>query len=201
MAKVSFKSDLPQIPLPVGSKEELAELGIRDKDLRNIATCSQHEAFNLGCLAYENCDRAWRNTRPQTQVFEEVKPDGSMRRGHAPCFFIVQRELVAEQNGGLVEIVGGEGDTYMGRGSVRRHPKPDPGCIACGEHRCTIYDDKDDIEVECKPFPPAAEHRELRKYARIVRANVERKMRSQVNKRKALLRDEEPDGNAAKPAK
>lgn len=199
MAKVSIKDELPQIGLPVGSKEELAALGITGKNLRNISTCSAHEEFNMGCPLYENCDRAWRDARPQNQVAEEVKPDGNMRRYHAPCFYVVGRELVAEKNGGYVEVIGGEGMTYKGRGSERRHPDPvkgaAAGCIACAERKCIVYDDKDDIPVTCPPYPLAEEHVDLRRFARIVKANVDRRERSKVTRRRTLLKDD--DGKAA----
>lgn len=196
MARVQMDDDAPQIGRPVGSKEEVEELGV---STRNIATCSlRQDRENFGCPMWKSCDRVFRGTRPQNQVYQITKKGGETRISHGPCFDVVQMELNAEANGGYVEVLDEfkEGMSYISRGSVKRHKKRDPDCDDCQNGRCTVYDDKDDIEFLCPEFPPAAEHRELRKFARSMKARARgRKQKREAIKSRLLEGDgESPRG-------
>lgn len=189
MARVNIEADVPQIGRPVGSKEEIEDLGI---PTRNIATCSRHlDRENMGCAMYDNCDRAFRGTTPENEIYTIVKPGGELRTTHGPCFDNVALELSSDANGGYVEIVGCQGDTYLGRGSVKLHKKRDPDCNDCFDGKCIAYVDKDDIEVNCPVFPKAATHPELLKFARRKGAAERRRKQNRDERRKLLENDED----------
>lgn len=197
MARVQMDDEAPQIGRPVGSKEEVEELQI---PTRNISTCSvRQDRENYGCPLWKFCDRSFRGNRPRYQVFRSIKKNGDERISHGPCFDVVQAELNATANGGMVEVLEEyqEGDTYVSRGSVKRHPKRDPNCNDCSDGKCVAYDDKEDVEFKVPVFPPAAEHRELRKYARAISArNRQSKQKKEAIKNR-LLTNEDKGGKQA----
>lgn len=183
-----MENDYPQISRPVGSSEEVDALQV---PLRNIATCCERDANKaLGCSMYGNCDREFRDTRPQNQIFTNVKKNGEIRTTHGACFEVVKLEIEAEMNGGYIEVIGGEGDVYESRGSVKKHPKRDPDCGDCQKGECVAYVDREDLEYLCPPFPPAEEHKELRKFARLRTARAKGKARERTAKKNSLLNNE-----------
>ena len=169
MALVTNEKEAPQIFRPVGSRREVEDLGC---PLRNIATCSAHTSDNMGCAAFGICDREWRGDRPRNEVVQRISSAGGVRVYHAPCFANVPKEAAANDNGELYEVLEvespeGEPDTkYIGRGSVKRHPKRDPNCNDCQLGKCEAWDDREDIEYACTKYPAAATHPELVKFAR-----------------------------------
>lgn len=195
MAKLVLRENLPSIKMPCGGVEELEELGLSQEegDLRDIATCSRHTDMNAGCARWDNCDRAYKGSRPQNEVYLEVKKDGLQRITHGPCFHVVGRELHALSNGGLVEVLAPEGTRYKGRGSVRRHPTPDPTCLACRSGTCTAYDSQE-IEVDCPKFLEAAKHPDLTKFMRVQHSSRERtRLLRRANERRLLTDEPEPE--------
>jgi hypothetical protein len=201
MARVQVDQDVPQIGRPVGSREEIEAMGL---PTRNIATCSAHQdRENMGCPVWRNCDREFRGKRPQNQPYQITKSGGEVRTTCGACFDVVALELQVEANGGLVEVIGKEGTTYLGRGSIKRHKKRDPDCDDCHNGKCNAYDDVEDLEFTCPKFPPASTHKELRKFARAIAAkNRGRQSRRQNIKDRLLGEDdpieEKPSGRAAK---
>lgn len=167
MAKVNLDNDYPQISRPVGSSAEVLELSV---PLRNVATCCAHaegENGQMGCPMWKSCDRAFRGDRPQNEIMKVITKEGGIRVYHAPCFDNVKRELELDATGGYAEVIGVEGDTYLCRGSVKRHVTRNPDCADCVKGECNIWDDRDDIEQLCPEFPRAADHPELQKFSRI----------------------------------
>jgi hypothetical protein len=185
-----MEKDYPQIARPVGSLKELAALGVPTV---NIATCSAHvDRQNMGCPVYKLCDREFRDSTPQNQVFTVIKRDGNMRTSCGPCFDVVLKETQIEANGGLVKVVAGEGETFLSRGSVKLHPKRDPNCNECAQGKCDKYEDREDLVVTCLPFPAAARHPELVKFARVVEARQEGRSRSRKSLEAQLLGSPSP---------
>jgi hypothetical protein len=192
---LSIKKAIPNIVLPVGSVAEVEALGFDGKDFKNIATCSAPSKENRGCHMYSSCDREWRGDRPRYQSYDEIKPSGEMRSGCGACHFVVARELAAEPNGGFVRVTGGEGHEFMAVGSERLHPKPEPGCIACREGKCSTYVDCE-FKQTVPAFPPAAEHPSLRRFARVIEAKSARASASLTNRKRVLLRDDDGESKA-----
>lgn len=197
MALVTNEKEAPQLGTPVGSRAEVEALGC---PLRNIATCSAHTADNMGCHFFGICDRDFRGTRPQNQIVQRISSNGGVRRYHAPCFAIVPKEAVASDNQELYEVIGGEGDTYTGRGSVKRHPKRDPNCNDCSQGKCEAWDDKEDIEYLCPEFPAAATHPELVKFARKIVARKGGAVKQKAAIRARLLGGEDDPDEVAEVA-
>lgn len=183
MAKVSLDNKAPQINRPVGSLDELKVLGV---PTRNICSCSDRAVGNAGCPVDYACDRAWKGTRPQMQVIRLTTKDGRVRVSESPCFNVIKKELDAEDKGNLVEVIGGEGDEYTYRGSVKRHPVRDPNCNYCAQGKCELWDDKNDLKKTCAEFPPAATHPELVKFAHKVRAKTETGVQKRENLKEQL---------------
>lgn len=194
MARVSLDNDYPQIARPVGSSEEVKAL---DVPLRNVATCCAHvdgKDGAMGCPRYsEQCDREYRGTRPRMEVMKVITKEGGIRVYHAPCFDNVGREIELEAQGGYAEVIGQEGDTYLSRGSVKRHIKRDPDCPDCARNDCNIWDDKDDIPQECPPFPKAEEHEELKKFANIKKARERGHIVKRSQQAERLLSDHDTE--------
>jgi len=167
MARVSLENKIPQIGKPVGSRDRVEAL-TGEVGLRNIATCSRfQERVNRGCSEYGECDREFRGTRPHNEIVHITTADGNVRTQCMACFETVRKERDADAKQMLIEVIGGEGDEYTYRGSVKLHPKRDPNCNKCAEGKCEAYVDKDDLKATCPPFPEPEEHRELVKFARI----------------------------------
>jgi len=163
MAVVSTEKDAPQIGVPVGSRERVEALGV---PTRNIATCSAHTPDNRGCPMWAICDRAFKGDRPHNQIVRRISSSGGLRVYHAPCFDIVGKEETANDNDELYEVIGGEGDSYEGRGSVKKHPKRDPNCNDCSQGKCEAWVDVENAEFTCPQFPDPETHRELVRFAR-----------------------------------
>lgn len=190
MAKVSLDSKAPQISRPVGSLDELRELGV---PTRNISTCSERDGNNnAGCPMWYACDRTFRDTRPHMQIGRITTRDGRVRTSCGPCFNWLRKELDADEKGNLVEIIGGEGDTYTYRGSVKRHPVRDPNCNYCAQGKCDLWDDVDNLTAVCPEFPKAATHPELIMFAHKVRAKVETGVQKKESIRQQLYGPDEP---------
>lgn len=188
MAKVSTDKTAPQIGMPVGSRKEVEDLGV---PTRNISTCSAHSMDNRGCAFRDICDRDHRDTRPRYEIVQKISSSGNIRRYHAPCFMVVPKEASATDNGELYEVIGGEGDTYYGRGSVKRHLKRDPNCNDCTHGRCEAWDDREDLEFHCPEFPAAATHPELVKFARKIMARKGGAIKAKAAIKARLLGGEE----------
>jgi hypothetical protein len=194
VALVTNEKEAPQIVRPVGSRKEVEDLGC---PLRNIGTCSQHSPTNMGCDAFNICDREWRGERPKNEVVQRISSSGGVRIYHAPCFANVPKESTANDNQELYEIMAVESDSgepdvvYIGRGSVKRHPKRDPNCNDCSLGKCDAWDDKDDIEYTCNKFPAAATHPELVKFARKIVARKGGAIRQKASIKARLLGGED----------
>lgn len=180
MALVTNEKEAPQISTPVGSIKEVEALGC---PTRNIATCSRHTQDNRGCPFFDICDREHKGERPRFEVVRRISGNGGIRVYHAECFNVVPKEATASDNQELYEVIGGEGDVYVGRGSVKKHPKRDPNCNDCAQGKCEAWIDVEDLEYTCPTFPPAAQHRELIKFER---KNVAR--RGSAIKQKAAVK-------------
>lgn len=170
MARVNLEEDYPQISQPVGSSKEVQDLEV---PLRNVATCTVHsegESGSMGCPVWKLCDRAYRGSRPQNEIMKTITKEGGIRVYHDACFNNIRREVQLDKSGGYAAVIGSEGDTYLSRGSVKRHPKRDPDCPDCIKGECNIWDDKTDIPQLCPEFPAAADHDELKKFAMIKEA-------------------------------
>ena len=189
MARVALDHKVPQIGMPVGSKAEVEALDI---PTRNIATCSRRvEKENFGCPEYQNCDREYRGTRPRNEVQRMVTADGNVRVTVNPCFVCVRKEREADAKGMLVEIIAGEGEEFTYRGSVR----VDDSCPDCAKGECKrphMYRDADDLTMVCPPFKPAAEHRELQRFARLREARLGSSKNKKASLRRQLLGPDEP---------
>lgn len=189
MAKVSLDNKAPQINRPVGSLDELKVLGVPS---RNICTCSDRAEGNAGCPVAWACDREWKGERPQIQIMRLTTRDGRVRVSESPCFNVIKKELDADDKGNLVEIIGGEGDEYTYRGSVKRHLTRDPNCNYCAQGKCDLWDDRDDLKKIAAAFPPAATHPELVKFAHKVRAKTETGVQKRENLKEQLYGASEP---------
>lgn len=203
MAKVSLDHKIPQIVKPAGSRDDVESL-TGDVGLRNISTCSARvERHNFGCQEYPNCDRDFRGTHPQNEIVRITTADGNLRTQCMACFETVRKEREADGKQMLVEVIGGEGDTFQYRGSIKLHPKRDPNCNKCSEGKCEAYVDKEDLEMICPPFPPAEEHRELIKFARIreARGRISTKTKSALRRRIYGPEDVAPEAGPPAPAK
>lgn len=180
--------DRTQIFVPVGSYEEVKAMGA---PVRNIATCSEHDnKNNMGCPMYEDCDREWRGQgRPRNESYRIVTKDGTTREGCAACFHNVRIGQQVEANGGLFDIIGGEGDKYRQRGSRRVHPKRDPECHLCMNGECTLVEELDPEEPDTivPPYPSADKHPELRKYRRARDARKTVTERDRERRRRQIL--------------
>jgi hypothetical protein len=183
VAKVDVEREYPQISQPVGSKKEVEALGV---PLRNIATCSVHTVENMGCPSYRICDREFKDDRPRNQIYQLIKRSGDIRTSCGACFDVVKLESQIEANGGLVKVVGGEGDKFKNRGSQKLHPRRNADCNDCASGKCEKYEDVVE-EVVCKPFPPASEHAELVKFDRIREARDSNRDRSRKSLEAQLL--------------
>ena len=182
MAKVSMKDNAPpQIGYPVGGLEELRALGLDDKALRNIRSCSE------SCPVWYICDRSFRGTRPQLEVVRKVNRNGKIRVYVGPCYDTVHHESVAADNFESYTIIGHEGDEYTYKGSEKLHPQRDPNCNDCSHGRCEKYVDRNDLKVTCPTFPPAAEHPELVMFAERVAARQSTGVRTKEALDRALL--------------
>jgi len=186
MAKVSAeKNDAPQIGYPVGSLDEIKAMGIPS---RNICTCSERvDLKNAGCIKYPVCDRKFRGTRPQNQLYQHVKADGNVRVAVDACFNIIHKEEEADDKGELITVIGAEGDSYTYRGSVKKHPTRNPDCPACLKGECHTYVDREDLPGIVEPFPPADEHPELVKFARKMDARQTLSVNQRAARKDALL--------------
>lgn len=182
MARVSMKDNAPpQIGHPVGSLEELRALGLNDREMRNIRSCS------ASCPVFEICDRSYRGTRPQNEVVRKVNRAGKVRVYVAPCYDTVQKESVAAENFESYTIIGGEGDEYTYKGSEKLHSVRDPNCNDCTHGRCEKYQNRNDLKAICPAFPPAAEHPELVMFAERVQARQSTGVRKAEAIKEALL--------------
>lgn len=192
MAKVSTDQDAPQIWRPVGSRQEVEDMEI---PTRNIATCSAHvegKDGNAGCPMWRNCDRAYKGSRPHFEIVRKISgSNGGVRTYAAECFNIIPKELTANDNGDLYDVIGGEGDTYLARGSVKRHVKRDPDCNDCAEGKCNTWDDVEELEHVCPTFPAAATHPELAKFARRIMARRGTSVKQKAAIRASLLGGED----------
>lgn len=169
MARVAQDHDVPQIAVPVGSREEVEALGV---STRNIATCSKRtDRDNFGCPMRDRCDREHRDTRPHNEIVETIGTTGDVRVGVCACFVTVRAEVDSEDKGTLVRVIGHEGDTFKYRGSRKLHVTRDPNCNECMQGKCEKYVD-DEFESVCEQFPAAATHPELRKFARRREARI-----------------------------
>ena len=188
MARVNLDNDYPQIGRPVGSSKEVEAL---DVPLRNVSTCDAHrdgESGTMGCPSWKMCDRAFKGERPQLEVMKIITKEGGIRVYHAPCFDNVKREVELDAQGGYAEVVGGEGDTYLSRGSEKIN-KDCPDCARGECNRTHTWRDRDDIEVVCPTFPPAEEHPELMKFARIKTARTRGFIQKKAKRSEQLLSD------------
>lgn len=192
MARSTVENDTPQVSTPVGSLEEVKALGV---PTRNICTCSEREdKKNAGCPVWDFCDRKFRGTRPQFQIYQLVTREGNTRITHDACFNIVRKEMDADDKRQLVEVIGGEGDEYTYRGSVKLHPVRNPNCNECAQGKCEKWEDRSDLKFTVPEFPPAADHDELVKYSRKIDARQRGGVIKKADRREALLgpTDEEP---------
>lgn len=198
MAKVALDHKVPQIGRPVGSKSEVEALDI---PTRNISTCSRREEReNFGCPEFKHCDRAFRGQRPQNEVVQIITSDGNMRTAVNPCFVNVKKEREADAKGMLVTVIAHEGEPYTYRGSVRVNDDC-PDCERGECRRSHLYEDRDDIEAVCPPFPPAAEHRELIRFERLRQAKLGTSANKKASLSKQLLgRESEPEQKGGKGA-
>jgi hypothetical protein len=190
VALVTNEKEAPQLSQPVGSRQEVEDLGC---PTRNISTCSLHTPDNMGCEQFRVCDREWRGTRPRNEIVQRISAAGGVRVTHMPCFAIIPKELAANDNGELYEVIGGEGETYSGRGSVKRHPHRDPDCNDCSLGKCEAWDDREDLEFHCPEFPAAATHKELVKFARKIVARKGGAVRQKAAIKARLLGGDEPE--------
>lgn len=179
MTRVAVTHDVPQIFIPVGSLAEVKALGL---PTRNISTCSERDdRNNYGCPLWEHCDRTFRGDRPHNEIVRTIGTNGDVRFIARPCFMTVQAELDSVDKNTLVQVIGGEGDSYTYRGSQKAHIKRDPDCNDCMQGKCEKWVDVAEIPAVCDQFPPAATHRELVKFAR---RNEARKGSSAMRKEK-----------------
>lgn len=195
MAKVSHEHDIPQIPTPVGSLEEVRALNV---PTRNIATCSERDsAKNFGCPEHPHCDRAFRGDRPRNEIVRKIGRGGDVRTVCQACFVTVREEINQDDKGVLVQVIGGEGDDYEYRGSVKAHIKRDPNCNDCSQGKCDKWVDHDGVHAPllkgtCPAFPAAATHPELVKFARRAEARMTgSQQRRAAMERKLLGGDDE----------
>lgn len=188
MAKVSLDHKVPQIGMPVGSKAEVEALGI---PTRNIATCSRRvDRENAGCPMREHCDRDFCGTRPQNEAVRMITSDGNLRVTVNPCFINVRKEREADGKGMLIEVIAREGEEYTYRGSV----KVDADCPDCKRGECKrphMYRDSDELKAVVPAFPPAAEHKDLKRFARLREARTETSTNKKAALRKQLLGGDE----------
>lgn len=195
MAKVALDHKVPQLGRPVGSKAEIEALDI---PTRNISTCSRRvDKENFGCPEYANCDRAFRGERPRNEVVQTINSDGNLRVTVNPCFVTVRKERDADTKGMLVTVIAGEGDRYTYRGSVR----VDSNCPDCARGECKrahMYVDSEELEAVCPPFPPASEHRELVRFARLREAKLGTSQNKKASLKRQLLGPDEPEPEPVK---
>lgn len=189
MANVSLDHKIPQIGQPVGSRSEVLDLGIPS---RNIASCSRpEEKENRGCPRWDQCDRAFRGERPQNEAVRMITGEGNVRVTVNPCFVNVKKELEADDKGMLIEVVAREGEKYTYRGSVKVDDKC-PDCLRGECRRPHMYEDRDDLEAVVPTFPPAEEHPELVRFARMREARVGSSRNKKAALKQRLLPADEP---------
>lgn len=159
------KDQLPLISVPVGSVAEVRDLDPRL--LKTVATCSEHSDSNAGCAQWENCDLEHKGERPHNRVARTFKRDGSSRVCAEHCMHLIRKRLQVENNGGLTDLIGDEGDTYEMTGTARVHPLRETTCHACMRNECFTHRPLAGKEAEfvCKPIPPAAEHPLLARFS------------------------------------
>ena len=185
MAKSLVENSTPQVFTPVGSLAEVKALGILT---RNVCTCSEPEdKRNAGCEMYARCDRKFRDTRPQFQIYRFITSEGNIRTTHDACYNLVRKEVDAEGKRQFIEVIGGEGDSYTYRGSVKAHPVRDPNCNFCTQGKCEKWVDREDLVFDVPEFPPASENAELIKFARKVDARNQTGVIKTAARRDALL--------------
>lgn len=193
MARVALDHKVPQLGMPVGSKSEVEDLDI---PTRNIATCSRRvDRENFGCPMYPHCDREFRGQRPQNEVVRTITSDGNLRVTVNPCFVNVRKERDADAKGVLIQVIAHEGEEYTYRGSV----KVASDCPDCARGECKrghLYEDREDLKAVCPPFPQAAAHRELQKFARLREAKLGTSTNKKAALKRQLLGPDEPDAKA-----
>lgn len=167
---VKEKKDYPMISTPVGSREEIEVLD--PKLLRTVATCSEHTADNMGCLSWEECELAWKGTRPRNVSYRTWKQNGKIREAAGHCARVLHAQIQVEANKGLIEIMGDEGSAYAISGTRRIHEQRDVTCNACMAGQCGHRPLNAEEKLQIVPaLPPAKEHRDLVDFenARIIR--------------------------------
>lgn len=154
---------------PVGTSEELRDNGL---DPTRFGSCSPRGNKNKGCAWFNFCRfRDWRDRvggkrGPMNfvaHVILSAAEGGIADNKEMPCFDYYYSGLYARQRdsvntGEVIKVIGVEGDgkKYRSRISVRAHPKPVAGCLACAEGKCIKREQKFD-EREIQPFPRPGE--------------------------------------------
>ena len=195
MAKVNLENDYPQISRPVGSSAEVMEL---DVPLRNVATCCAHrngEDGAMGCPMWAYCDRSYKGTRPRMEVMKTINKEGGLRVYQSPCFDNIAREVQLAAQGGYSEVLAdetSEENTFLTRGSVKLNQEC-PDCARGDCNRTHKYEDRDDIEETCAPFPMAREHAELKRFALVMEARTRGFMVKNKKAAEQLLSDHDTE--------
>ncbi len=172
--------DLSGSEKPVGTLEELKEAGLSPTQ---FGSCSPRDNRNKGCAWFNFCRfREWRDRvngkkgplNFVAHVALSPAEGGVANNPEMPCFDYYYSGLYARQRdsantGEVIKVIGVEGDgkKYKSRISVRAHPKPVAGCLACSDGKCIKRESKFH-ESEITPFArPGQAFTELAESARM----------------------------------
>lgn len=146
---------------PIGSYEKVVELGL---DPREVASCSAPSADNAGCPYWKVCKFPFKgNTRFNGDSGPQLLGVASLNVSNKQastkirnCFnwMAIDRAyaLGGPEAGRVSAVVGYQGDKVMIRETARLHPKPDPNCENCLNHRCFDRVEKE-VETVIPRFP------------------------------------------------